>query len=60
MNEDYAHSTLQVEWRPALAVRLAWTIASVGIVESMVFGLSAVPAVFCFELVGDVPLTVEN
>ena len=50
MTDEHAHPTLRFEWRPALAMRFAWTIVSVGAVESIVFGLSIGQAVFFFEL----------
>lgn len=36
-------------WRPALAIRFVWTIASIFAIESFIVGLSALPAVAFFE-----------
>ena len=50
MTDEHVHPALKFEWHPALAARLVWTILSVGVVESLVFGLSVVPCAHFFEL----------
>lgn len=42
-------ATTHRAWRPRQALRFAWTVTSIFVVESLIVGLSALPAVAFFE-----------
>jgi acetyltransferase-like isoleucine patch superfamily enzyme len=53
--EQPSHPSFRLSWRPAVMLRMAWMMFSIAVVETIVFGLSVLPAATFWEMLSQIP-----
>jgi acetyltransferase-like isoleucine patch superfamily enzyme len=53
--EQPSHPAFRLNWRPRVMVRMAWMMVSIAVVQTVIFGLSVLPAATFWELVSQLP-----